>query len=647
MNARDAASSSSTTSTPTTATIHALKGISLEVREGEIVTLIGANGAGKSTTLRSINGLNQPRDGHDPLPAARTSRKRPAHEIVQHGHLAVAGGPPRLPAHDRAREPRDGRVPAQRRAPRSTRTSSASSTLFPRLEERESQKAGTLSGGEQQMLAIGPRADGAARSCCCSTSRRWGSRRSSSSGSSRSSARSTSRARSILLVEQNALMALDAADRGYVLETGRIVLADDGRRAQDERAGPQDLPRRVARLRLVLAAADDEREVRRREQEADPLGAACRGPCRARRRRCAPGRSRAGGRPPRRGSRRRARCRAGSRRRRRRSRRGTARAGAPCARRGTRRAPRASAVGGALGLAERPRGRAPCAGRRRARGTASASARGSGAGSRAAGSPCRRSRTGNAFRQRRSASPSPRCAAATGFGRARGRNSVVGGMPITIASSGSSSVAPLNSIARSSASVCADDGVPPKTAAAVSSRGTRSTMRRRSPSGTSAKPRRRRERREPLEDLLLVRVAAEHVRQVEHERHAERSACAPRAAARARARGPSPATCPSRAATPRPIAAQRLAAAGLEQRGRPAVQHGLGGGHGHDQVGLDERARDAQRHRARRRRARRGPRPRRRGRSRCRGSGGGTPARRRARSRAPTAAAAARTRRGS
>ena len=104
-------------------------------------------------------------------------------------------------------------------------------------------------------------------------------------------------------------------------------------------------------------------------------------------------------------------------------------------------------------------------------------------------------------------------------------------------------------------------------------------------------------RREPLEDLLLVRVAAEDVRQVEHERHAERRRARGEQPLELRAPDPSPATCRARAATPRPIAAQRLAAAGLEQRGRPAVQHGLRGGHGHDQVGLDERARDAQRHR--------------------------------------------------
>ena len=88
---RDGAScSSSTTSTPTTATIHALKGISLEVREGEIVTLIGANGAGKSTTLRSINGLNHPRDGHDPLQRRGHHRSGRAHEIVK---LGIAQSP--------------------------------------------------------------------------------------------------------------------------------------------------------------------------------------------------------------------------------------------------------------------------------------------------------------------------------------------------------------------------------------------------------------------------------------------------------------------------------------------------------------------------------------------------------------------------
>ncbi len=110
--AATARSSSSRTSTPTTASIHALKGVSLDVREGEIVTLLGANGAGKSTTLRSINGLNHPRRGRIRFQGEDITHEAP-HEIVAHGHRPVARGPPALPAHDRAREPRDGRVPAQ------------------------------------------------------------------------------------------------------------------------------------------------------------------------------------------------------------------------------------------------------------------------------------------------------------------------------------------------------------------------------------------------------------------------------------------------------------------------------------------------------------------------------------------------------
>ena len=93
--------------------IHALKGISLTVNEGEVVTLIGANGAGKSTTLRSINGLNHPRAGHDPLPRPRHHERRAARDR-QGRDRAVAGGAPPLPAHVRAREPRDGRLPADR-----------------------------------------------------------------------------------------------------------------------------------------------------------------------------------------------------------------------------------------------------------------------------------------------------------------------------------------------------------------------------------------------------------------------------------------------------------------------------------------------------------------------------------------------------
>ena len=96
--------------------IEALKGVSLEVEEGEIVTLIGSNGAGKSTTLRSISGLTPPRDGLDPLRRARRSRQLPPQEIVRLGISPVARGPQVLPAHDRAREPRPRRLPAPRQA---------------------------------------------------------------------------------------------------------------------------------------------------------------------------------------------------------------------------------------------------------------------------------------------------------------------------------------------------------------------------------------------------------------------------------------------------------------------------------------------------------------------------------------------------
>ena len=90
--------------------IEALKGITIEVHEGEIVTLIGANGAGKSTMLRSINGLNHPRRGSIVFRGKDITREPPRRRAAR--HLAVARGPQALPAHVRAREPRDGRLPA-------------------------------------------------------------------------------------------------------------------------------------------------------------------------------------------------------------------------------------------------------------------------------------------------------------------------------------------------------------------------------------------------------------------------------------------------------------------------------------------------------------------------------------------------------
>ena len=134
--------------------IQAVKGVSFEVHEGELVSLIGANGAGKTTTLKAITGT-QPVAAGDIEFMGRAIKGQGAVGPGQAGPGDGARRARHVHAHDDHREPADGRLRAQRRQARSTPTSTRCSRIFPRLKERRNQLAGTMSGGEQQMLAMG------------------------------------------------------------------------------------------------------------------------------------------------------------------------------------------------------------------------------------------------------------------------------------------------------------------------------------------------------------------------------------------------------------------------------------------------------------------------------------------------------------
>jgi len=206
--------------------IHALKGVSIEVREGEIVTLIGANGAGKSTTLRSVNGLNHPREGSIRF-QGRDITNAPPHQIVKMG-IAQSPEGRRLFPHMSVYENLE--MGAFQRADRRNIKEDLDRVydLFPRLQERRSQKAGTLSGGEQQMCAIG-RALMARPKLLMLDEPSMGLAPIFVERIFEIVKEINEQGTTILLVEQNALMALDAADRGYVLETGEIALADEAK----------------------------------------------------------------------------------------------------------------------------------------------------------------------------------------------------------------------------------------------------------------------------------------------------------------------------------------------------------------------------------------------------------------------------------
>jgi branched-chain amino acid transport system ATP-binding protein len=204
--------------------IHALKGVSLRVGTGEIVTLIGANGAGKSTTLRAINGLNRPRQGSIHF-EGRDITTSPPHQIVAGG---IAQSPEGRRLFPRMSVTENLEMGAFQRTDKENFQADMERVfeLFPRLYERRMQKAGTMSGGEQQMCAIG-RALMARPKLLLLDEPSMGLAPIFVEKIFEIVVEINAQGTPVLLVEQNALMALDTAHRGYVMETGRITI--DGR----------------------------------------------------------------------------------------------------------------------------------------------------------------------------------------------------------------------------------------------------------------------------------------------------------------------------------------------------------------------------------------------------------------------------------
>lgn len=203
--------------------IHALKGINLTIQQGEIVTLIGGNGAGKTTTLRTISGLIKPRDGVVTFEGEDLSKYK-AHEIVYKGVSMVPEGRgifARLTVTENLEMGAFSRNSKQELSDDFDRVF----TLFPRLKERRTQVAGTLSGGEQQMLATG-RALMARPRLLLMDEPSMGLAPVLVELIFETIQQINKEGVTILLVEQNALMALSVAHRGYVLQTGEIVISD-------------------------------------------------------------------------------------------------------------------------------------------------------------------------------------------------------------------------------------------------------------------------------------------------------------------------------------------------------------------------------------------------------------------------------------
>jgi len=203
--------------------IEALKGINLEIERGEIVTLIGGNGAGKTTTLRTISGLLKPREGNVSLNGEDLVKYK-AHEIVYKGVSMVPEG---RGVFARMSVTENLEMGAYIKSDKKelNRNIDRVFGLFPRLKERRTQVAGTLSGGEQQMLATG-RALMASPSLLLMDEPSMGLAPVLVELIFETIQQINKEGTTILLVEQNALMALSIANRGYVLQTGTIVLGD-------------------------------------------------------------------------------------------------------------------------------------------------------------------------------------------------------------------------------------------------------------------------------------------------------------------------------------------------------------------------------------------------------------------------------------
>jgi branched-chain amino acid transport system ATP-binding protein len=202
--------------------IHALKGISISVNEAEIVTLIGGNGAGKSTTLKTISGLLHPRQGSIRLAGEDLSQTK-AHEIVAKGIVQVPEGR-RIFAKMTVTENLEMGAFSETDKNRKAKNIERVFTLFPRLRERRSQLGGTLSGGEQQMLATG-RALMANPRVLLMDEPSMGLAPVLVDSIFETIEELNKAGVTILLVEQNARVALQVAHRGYVLQTGEIMLA--------------------------------------------------------------------------------------------------------------------------------------------------------------------------------------------------------------------------------------------------------------------------------------------------------------------------------------------------------------------------------------------------------------------------------------